>query len=203
MEYGSLIPTKEFVESFEKGDKRTEEKQYFFTNYKGHPSKFSPGAAELEFMDLNGYYIYKFFDQVAIDNTAKSDLNWSVYRYTDVLLMYAEAQVNADGTPNQQSIDIVNQIRGRAGLVPFKQTNASAFLEEVWDQRYFDLCYENKMWFDMLRTRKIRDDKSGEYVDFIGYKTNWGKVYTETQLLFPIPLSERQANSNLTQNQGY
>ena len=93
---------------------------------------------------------------MAIDNTAKSDLNWSVYRYTDVLLMYAEAQVNADGTPNQQSIDIVNQIRGRAGLVPFKQTNASAFLEEVWDQRYFDLCYENKMWFDMLRTRKIR-----------------------------------------------
>ena len=146
LEYGSLIPTKEFVESFEKGDKRTEEKQYFFTNYKGHPSKFSPGAAELEFMDLNGYYIYKFFDQVAVDNTAKSDLNWSVYRYTDVLLMYAEAQVNADGTPNQQSIDIVNQIRGRAGLAPFKQTNASAFLEEVWDQRYFDLCYENKMW---------------------------------------------------------
>ena len=95
LEYGSLIPTKEFVESFEKGDKRTEEKQYFFTNYKGHPSKFSPGAAELEFMDLNGYYIYKFFDQVAVDNTAKSDLNWSVYRYTDVLLMYAEAQVNA------------------------------------------------------------------------------------------------------------
>ena len=34
LEYGSLIPTKEFVESFEKGDKRTEEKQYFFTNYR-------------------------------------------------------------------------------------------------------------------------------------------------------------------------
>ena len=81
--------------------------------------------------------------------------------------------------------------------------SANAFLKEVWNQRYFDLCYENKMWFDMLRTRKIRDDKSGEYVDFIGYKTNWGKVYTETQLLFPIPLSERQANPNLTQNQGY
>ena len=170
----------------------------------GHYGYEKTTVAELaKSIGFSKSYIYKFFDQVAIDNTAKSDLNWSVYRYTDVLLMYAEAQVNADGTPNQQSIDIVNQIRGRAGLVPFKQTNASAFLEEVWDQRYFDLCYENKMWFDMLRTRKIRDDKSGEYVDFIGYKTNWGKVYTETQLLFPIPLSERQANPNLTQNQGY
>lgn len=47
LEYGSLIPTKEFVESFEKGDKRTEEKQYFFTNYKGHPSKFSPGSGRV------------------------------------------------------------------------------------------------------------------------------------------------------------
>lgn len=203
LEHGSLIPTKEFVESFEKGDKRAEEKQYFFTSYKGHPSKFSPGAAELESMDLNGYYVFKFFDRQAVDQTAKSDLNWSVYRYTDVLLMYAEAQVNADGVPNRQSVDIVNQIRGRAGLSPFMQTDATAFLQEVWNQRYFDLCYENKMWFDMLRTRKIRDDKTGEYKDFVGYRTNWNKVYTETQLLFPIPLSERQANSHLTQNPGY
>lgn len=203
LEYGSLIPTKEFVESFEKGDKRVEEKQYFFTTYRGHPDKFSSGAPELEFMDLNGYYIYKFFDRQAVDKTAKSDLNWSVYRYTDVLLMYAEAQVHADGAPNSQSVENVNRIRQRAGLTPFTQTGADAFLKEVWNQRYFDLCYENKMWFDMLRTRKIRDDKSGEYVDFIGYKTNGGKVYTETQLLFPVPLSERQANSNLSQNSGY
>lgn len=203
LEYGSLIPTPEFVESFEKEDKRVEEKQYFFTTYKGHPSKFSPGAPELEFMDLKGHYIYKFFDQLAIDKTAKSDLNWTIYRYTDILLMYAEAQVNADGHPNQESSDIVDQIRGRAGLSAFAKKDADSFLREVWNQRYFDLCYENKMWFDILRTRKIRDDKSGEYVNFVGYKTNWDKVYTETQLLFPIPLSERQANSNLIQNPGY
>lgn len=203
LEYGSLIPTPEFVASFEKGDKRVEEKQYFFTTYKGHPSKFSSGASELEFMDLRGHYIFKFFDQQAIDKTAKSDLNWTVYRYTDVLLMYAEAQVNVDGQPNSESSDIVDRIRGRAGLSPFTKIDGDSFLREVWNQRYFDLCYENKMWFDILRTRKIRDDKSGEYVNFVGYKTNWNKVYTETQLLFPIPLSERQANSNLTQNPGY
>lgn len=202
LEYGSLIPTKEFVESFEAGDKRVEEKQYFFTNYHGHPNKFSAGAPELDYMDLHGYYIYKFFDQTAIDKTAKSDLNWTVYRYTDVLLMYAEAQYMADKSPNSTSIDIVNQIRTRASLPNFNGTGDD-FLHQVWDQRYFDLCYENKMWFDMVRTRKIRDDQSGKYVDFLGYKTNWGKTYTETQLLFPIPLSERQANPNLTQNQGY
>lgn len=203
LEYGSLIPTKEFVESFENGDLRTKEKQYFFTTYKGNPNKFSPGASELDSMNLNGYYIYKFFDKQAIDKTAKSDLNWTIYRYTDVLLMYAEAQVSADGTPNQTSVNIINQIRGRAGLGKYTQMNSTLFIHEVWNQRYFDLCYENKMWFDMLRTRKIRDDKSGAYVDFVGYKNNWGKTYSETQLLFPIPLSELQANPSLEQNPGY
>mgnify|MGYP000035923762 CR=1 FL=1 len=203
LEYGSLIPTAEFVASFEEGDKRAEEKQYFFSSYKGHPSKFSPGAPELEFMDFSGNYVFKFFDQEAIDNTAKSFLNWSIYRLTDVMLMYAEAQLMSEGMPNQRSIDIVNQIRERANLEPFSDRSFNAFREEVWDQRYFDLCYENKMWFDMLRTRKIRDDKSGKYVDFVGYTNNWGKVYTETQLLFPIPLGEMQANSSLVQNPGY
>ena len=203
LEYGSLLPTKEFVESYEKGDKRVEEKQYFFTTYKGHPSKFSPEAPELDYMDLHGYYIYKFFDEVAIDKTAKSALNWSVYRYTDVMLMYAEAQVCSEDQPNQQSVEVVNQIRNRAGLNSIQTRNREQFLHEVWNQRYFDLCYENKMWYDMIRTRKIRDDKSGNYVDFVGYTTIWGKTYTETQLLFPIPLEERQANSNLTQNVGY
>lgn len=203
LEYGSLIPTSEFVDSFEDGDKRTEEKQYFFTTYKGHPNKFSPGAPELDFMDFKGYYIFKFFDQEAIDNTAKSFLNWTIYRLTDVMLMYAEAQVLSDGSPNQKSIEIVDQIRNRANLPPFEGREQEAFKEEVWNQRYFDLCFENKMWFDMIRTRKVRDDASGRYVDFIGYTNNWGKVYTATQLLFPIPLREMQSNLSLVQNPGY
>lgn len=203
LEFGSLIPTEEFVKSFESGDKRTMEKQFFFTNYKGHPSKFSSGAPELKFMDLGGYYIYKFFDKNAIDKTAKSYLNWSIYRYTEILLLYCEAQVLADGYPNQLSQESLNKIRNRASLPDFTDTNKDNFLKEVWNQRYFELCFENKMWFDMLRTRLIRDDKSGQFVDFIGYTNNWGKTYTETQLLFPIPLSELQANRNLVQNKGY
>lgn len=203
LEYGSLIPTAKFVESFEPEDKRIEEKEFFFTTYKGHPSKFSPGSPELEFMDLGTYYIFKFFDKNAIDVTAKSYLNWTIYRYADILLMYAEAQVLADGQPNQTAFNSLNLIRGRANLSDFTDSNPDNFKKAVWDQRYFELCFENKMWFDMIRNRVIRDDENGEYVNFIGYTNNWGKTYSETQLLFPIPLSEMQANSNLVQNPGY
>jgi len=203
LEYGSLVPTKEFVESYSLGDKRAEEKQFFFTNYKGHPNKFSPGSPQLSFMDFKGYYIHKFFDQNAIDVAGQSGLNWTIYRYAEVLLMYAEAQVNVEGTPNKAAMDALNLIRNRAGLSPFTNTSKDAFLTEVWNQRYFELCYENKTWFDMLRTRLIRDDKTGSYIPFVGYTSNWNKVYTKTQLLFPIPLREIQANPNLIQNLGY
>lgn len=203
LEYGSLIPTKDFVESYAVGDKRADEKQFFFTTYKGHPSKFSPGAPELLLMDFNAHYIHKFFDKNAIDAAGQSGLNWTIYRYPDVLLMYAEAQAMADGTPNQDSFDALNAVRVRADLSPFTDADIHKFLKAVWDERYFELCFENKMWFDMLRTRLIRDDISGDYVNFIGYTTNWGKTYSESQLLFPIPLREMQTNPNLIQNSGY
>lgn len=203
LEYGSLIPTNEFVLSYATGDKRTEEKQFFFTTYKGHRSKFSAGAPELQLMDFKAYYIHKFFDKNSIDVAGQSGLNWTIYRYADVLLMYAEAQALAEGAPNQMALDALNAIRTRAGLPSFTSTNIEEFKKAVWDERYFELCYENKMWFDMVRTRLIRDDITGEYVNFIGYKTNWDKIYTETQLLFPVPLREIQANSNLNQNSGY
>jgi hypothetical protein len=203
LEYGSLIPTNEFVESYAVGDKRADEKQFFFTTYKGHPSKFSAGAPELQFMDFKAYYVHKFFDKNSIDAAGQSGLNWTIYRYADVLLMYAEAQAIADGAPNQEALDALNAIRTRAGLSSFTDTNMDEFKKAVWDERYFELSYENKTWFDMVRTRFIRDDLSGNYVNFIGYTTNWGKTYGETQLLFPIPLREIQTNPNLNQNSGY
>jgi hypothetical protein len=203
LEYGSLIPTKEFVESYREGDLRSEEKKFFFSTYKGNKSKFSPGAPELEFMDFKGYYIHKFFDASAIDVAGQSGLNWTIYRLPDVMLMYAEAQSQADGSPNAASFDALNAVRKRAGLAPFASSDPAAFTTAVWDERYFELCYENKMWFDMIRTRKIRNDLTGRYVDFTGYTTKWGKTYTDTQLLFPIPLREMQTNPKLIQNSGY
>ena len=203
LEYGSLIPTKEFVESYPEGDLRNDEKQFFFRTYKGNKSKFSAGAPELTFMDFKGYYIHKFFDANAIDVAGQSGLNWTLYRLPDVMLMYAEAQSQADGKPNTASFDALNGVRKRAGLSPFTNSDPTAFKTAVWDERYFELCYENKMWFDMIRTQKIRNDLTGQYVNFVGYTTKWGKTYTNTQLLFPIPLREMQTNPKLIQNSGY
>ncbi|MBC6365963.1 RagB/SusD family nutrient uptake outer membrane protein [Algoriphagus sp. AK58] len=188
-EFGGLVPRVEFIRSFDPNDKRVAEKQYFFTEYNGK--------------QLGGHYIYKWFDKVAVDSDTRSELNFSIYRMPDVMLMYAEASNRAEGSPNQLAKDVVNEIRARATLAPIGNLNSEAFEREVWNQRYFELSFEGKIWFDMVRTRKVRNDVTKQYDDFIGHRNVFGATFQERNLLFPIPLREIQTNPILTQNTGF
>ena len=191
-EYGSVYPTSQFIQSFPKGDKRVQEKQFFYTSY--------PSIKTGQTVTFKNTYIYKFFDVTAVTNTAKSDLNYTLYRLADVYLMYAEASNRAEGTPNANAISYVNAIRARATLAPVGALNQIDFEHEVWLQRYFELCFENKMWFDMIRTRKVHNDVTGNWDDFVGHKTVFGATFTEKQLLFPVPKQESDVNPNLLPN---
>ncbi|GAA4319527.1 RagB/SusD family nutrient uptake outer membrane protein [Compostibacter hankyongensis] len=191
-EYGSVFPTDQFINSFPAGDKRVAEKQFFYTSYK------KKGSSEI--ITFKHHYIYKWFDVNAITETAKSDLNYTLYRLADVMLMYAEASNRAGGGPNANAIKYVNQIRARAKLAPIVAMGETAFEHEVWLERYFELCFENKMWFDMVRTRKVHNDVTGNWDDFVGHKTVWGKAFQEKNLLFPIPKHESDINPNLLPN---
>ena len=202
-EFGGLVPTRQFVESYPDGDHRTDERQFFYTWYPGNPKNFPAGDPRLDSVNLGGYYIYKWFDSVAVNSTANSDLNYTIYRLADVMLMYAEASNRAEGAPNGDAIAYVNAIRRRAQLPDIMSMSRDDFEKEVWTQRYLELCYEGKMWFDMLRTRKVRNDITKNFDDFIGHTTVWGKTFTENQLLFPIPQREIDNNTNLTQNKGF
>lgn len=195
-EFGGLVPTSQFIASYPVGDKRTQERQFYYT-------KWTKNGSTTDTVILGGYYIYKWFDVNAVTSTAHSDLNYTIYRLPDVMLMYAEASNRAEGTPNATAISAVNLIRQRAQLAPISTMSADAFEKEVWSQRYFELAYEDKIWFDMLRTRKVRNDLTGNFDDFVGHTTVWGKTFTENQLLFPIPLREINNNPNLKQNKGF
>lgn len=202
-EFGGLVPTRQFVESYPDGDKRAAEKQFFYTWYPGNPANYPDGDPRRDSVNLGGYHLYKWFDKDAVISTAKSDLNYTIYRLADVMLMYAEASNRANGGPDAFAEQYVNEIRARAELDPVSGLSQEDFEKEVWTQRYLELCYEGKIWFDMLRTRKVRNDITLEFDDFVGHTTTWNKTFTENQLLFPIPLREINNNTNLEQNQGF
>ena len=191
-EYGSVFPTDQFLASYPAGDKRVAEKQFYYTNY--------PSITTGQTVTFAHHYIYKWFDSVAVTSTAKSDLNYTIYRLADVYLLYAEASNRAEGGPDANAVTYVNAIRARAGLAPIAGLSQDDFEHEVWLERYWELAFEKKMWFDMLRTRKVHNDITGAWDDFVGHKTVWGATFTSNQLLFPLPKQETDVNPNLLPN---
>ncbi|HMH23832.1 MAG TPA: RagB/SusD family nutrient uptake outer membrane protein [Puia sp.] len=191
-EYGSVYPTAQFIASFPAGDKRVKERQFFYTKYKK--------INTTDTVVFKSTYIYKWFDSLAVTSTAKSDLNFTLYRLADVYLLYAEASNRAGAGPNANAIGYVNAIRARANLAPIGALSQSDFEHEVWLERYYELCFENKMWFDMVRTKKVHNDVTGNWDDFVGHKTVWNATFTASQLLFPLPKQETDVNPNLMPN---
>lgn len=195
-ETGGIFAQEEFVESYESGDKRTEEKQFYYR-------EFSPVSDRSTTKNLGGWYLYKFFDHEANTETAVSGMNWPLFRYAEVLLIYAEAENEVNGGPTPSAYDAVNAIRDRAEISELAGLSQNEFREEVWEEKFHELSYENKAWFDMVRLRKAYNPVTGEFEDYVGHTFVYDETLTERELLYPIPASERRNNENLTQNPGY
>lgn len=195
-ETGTIYALDEFIATYEKGDKRVEEGEFYYT-------KFTSNADRSKEVDFGVHHIFKFFDMDAHLNTAKSSLNYPLLRYADILLLYAEAANEVEGEPSAKAYECINEIRQRAELKPLSGLSQDQFREAVWKERYHELAFENKIWFDMARTRKVLNLSTGGFDDYVGHKFTYGPVLGEKELLFPIPTSEMNNNKNLVQNTGY
>lgn len=117
------------------------------------------------------------------------DHNVRILRYSDVLLMYAEAVARgaaeyADaGISAQAALDWV---RDRAGLNP-----VALSVDAVLDERRAELAMEEDRFFDLVRT-----GKAPQVLGSLGFTA--GK-----HELFPIPAQQLQLNLNLVQNPKY
>lgn len=194
-ETGGIYATADFVRSYQTGDLRAEEKQFFYT-------KFTHEDRRNEEVNLGGYFIWKHFDEVAQTSTANSDLNWPVMRYANLLLTYAEASNEVNG-PTADAYGAVNAIRSRADLEDLEGLSKEQLREAIWKERWYELCFENKTWYDMVRLRKAFNVETKQFEDYVGHKFSYGPVLKERELLFPIPTAEVRNNTNLIQNKGY
>lgn len=196
-ETGSVYVVDEFIDSYEPGDKRAEEKEFYYTN-------FTSNANRNETVEFGYFHIFKFFDMDANLNTAQSSMNYPLLRYADVLLTYAEAQ-NETGQANADAYQCLNDIRERANLEPLSGLSQDEFRKAVWRERYHELAFENKVWFDMARTRKVMVLNTGDFDDYVGHLFTYGTNLrlSARELLFPIPTHEIKNNKNLKQNNGY
>ncbi|MBB6328542.1 hypothetical protein FHS59_004198 [Algoriphagus iocasae] len=194
-ETGGIFAQEEFVKSYESGDKRADEKEFYYTS-------FSLRDDRNQILELGDYYIYKHFDELAQTSTTSSDMNWPIIRYAEVLLIYAEASNEANG-PTNEAYQAVNLIRERAELDPLAGLSQSQLREAVWREKFFELSFENKTWFDMVRIRKGFNVTTRQFEDYVGHQFVYGPTIKERELLFPIPTAEIRNNPSLVQNPGY
>lgn len=186
---GALTTTQMFFDTYPAGDKRTEERAFYYTEQEA-----LDGSG---MVDLRRPYIYKYWDGDAAV-TGKSGADYTLLRYADVLLMMAEAKANADGgtTTDADAIAAYYAVRSRA--LPEEAKPNSINVDKVLQERFWEICFENQTWYDMLRTRKALHAVTAQIVNMIGYQTpNHGAAFTEASLLLPYPIREKRLNPNL------
>lgn len=101
----------------------------------------------------------------ALGNTVygSTGINFPYMRYTDVLLMYAEAENELNG-PTDKAINCLSKVHNRAFLAgdPSFITSASAsketFLKAVLDERKWEFAGENMRWRDLVRNNQYTEE---------------------------------------------
>lgn len=143
-----------------------------------------------------------------------------IYRYADVLLMYAECLNETGNTTDAASF--LNQVRNRAGLNSTTASSKAELSLAIENERLLELCFEGHRWFDLLRTDRltsimidhfnwaepglnsvIQSHMNGN--DKIDSKAKWKWANVAYPVLFPIPYDQLQLMIEFgwTQNGGY
>ncbi|MFT4567145.1 MAG: hypothetical protein ACI9FN_002109 [Saprospiraceae bacterium] len=134
------------------------------------------------------------------DDTGFSDdfsQDFILIRYSDVLLMYAEARNEASG-PDGMVYDALNKIRARVGMPDFPPgLSQGEMREEIRHERNVELAMEGVHYNDLLRWR-IAETVITSLPEFESRIFDPSKHY-----LWPIPQSAIDSNPNIAQNPGY
>lgn len=223
------VPTRSLIDDYEEGD--TRKTANFIMPGDTHPyidGVFdpTPGSGTVDeaghsyYATSTGYQYKKYILKEDMTYTDRCHINFILIRYSDVLLMFAEAENEVNG-PTTAAYDAINKIRERARggkesvLPDLKGLTQEQFREALRKERRVELAGENLRYFDILRWRIAENVLNGPVrgMDYTESGTSEKKtILVETRkfdpnknYLWPIPESELRLNPELAghQNPGY
>jgi len=162
-----------------------------------------------------------------LNNTAGSatdpnftSINFPILRYSDVLLMHAEAIIGgrfgtANATP--EAVNSLNIVKERAGLDPYTGSlQHDDFFNELVDERLRELCFEGLRKQDLIRWHLLEEklQETNEairnnpfFVETNSFHQTYmepGNTFDKTKhYLLPYPLQETTINTELDQRTGW
>ncbi|WP_018668928.1 RagB/SusD family nutrient uptake outer membrane protein [Bacteroides gallinarum] len=145
---------------------------------------------------ISKYYDY---DEGDPGKSAQANGITCIYRYAEVLLMYAEASTRATNTVNAAALDAIKKVQIRAGyqdkgLSLTTTTDPTEFLKDVSNERGWEFFAEMKRWFELVRLEKVKDVRAEEW-DASLFNTNH-------HYYFPVPYQQIDL-AGWTNNAGY
>lgn len=139
-------------------------------------------------------YYKKFTIQSGAKNVYMSNNPVIMIRYAHVLLIYAEAQARATGTPDDAAYAAVNAVRSRAGLSSLSiGLSGQDFATAVVQERAWEFAGEWNRWFDLVRLEQVEAanaNKAPEDLQPAG-------PITKAKYWMPIPGADALVNPNL------
>ena len=189
----------------EKNDNKLEQKGDLYINESGKV------IAEDEIpMNLCCGKFRREYEKAAKKNKNFTAINFPVLRYSDVLLMLAEAENEVNEGPTELAKDCLKKVRERAGLkLPKNIESKVDFLNAIKNERAMELCFEYTRRYDLIRWGdyiKAMNDivqmalSSKQKLFKFGQQVAPFFAIPESYNYLPIPDSERAVNKLITKN---
>ncbi len=168
---------------------------------------------------------------VTVSRKSNSFSNWIIYRFSDVLLMKAEAEIQKGkglaGSDNlseamkphmRSAFNLVSAVYNRANNLTKTSTDTLKYADYsstvsnmealILNERQRELMFEGKRWFDLVRMAR-REGNNEKLINHViaKHKSNTGAIRIRLKsadgLYFPYSESELKLNKYLKQNPVY
>lgn len=198
------------------------------------PSNVANADATNAYRSFSGYLWRKPVDIADFNSTSVSgvsDLNVGIFRFAELLLIYAEARIEANNIDNTV-YEAINRVRRRALMPDLPANLTQAQLRKALRyERKVELANDGLRWNDLRRWGIAntvmngyiylnRDAKPYTSQVLTGFDDSYTPIYNRPEAIkyfttqevvyrvnkdeyWPIPKSEMDANKNLVQNPGY
>lgn len=204
--WGWNTPTQQLADAFEKGDPRKDETLLYFIKTGEEPDKIPANKPWGEKPVANGDVIAKYFNKKSYSNPALRLqftrygfwVNIRLIRYSDIILMAAEAACETGDLPNAKKY--LEMVRSRArgtniGILPEVTTvDQTELRTAIRHERRVELGMEFDRFYDLVRWGIAKDVLHAA-----------GKIgYQDKHALLPLPQNEiDKSNGVLVQNPNY
>ncbi len=137
-------------------------------------------------------------------------INFPILRYSDVLLMYAEASLELTQSVEGSAYDCVLMVRDRAGISTETSYDLDSFRTLVRNERGRELCFEALRKYDLIRwgtfvesmKEYIQDSQNERWTNasLKEIAQELGNAVQPKHVVLPVPSVELGVNRSLTQN---